>query len=105
MQITIILMGTYRTPVRANSTIIPVHPAYTDLTLATARVRKIWNSGYEPGDPAKACLALWDLSLLSDPPFNLTLGKDAVALIRGKMTGLAHEIDTYESWSADLALE
>lgn len=81
-----------------------MHPAYTDPTLATSRLRVIWNSGFEPGDPAKASRALWDLAVQVDPPFYLALGKDAVALIRKKTGELQEEVDKFESWSDDLAM-
>lgn len=100
-----VLIGTYRTPVRGNSVTVPVHPAYTDANLPTSRLRAIWNSGYEKGDPAKASEVLWELSRLSDPPLHLALGKDAIALVRTKMTSLGGDIDMYESWSDNLVVD
>lgn len=74
---------------RDNSIVLPVHPAYVEpATLPTAVIRASLSGPPSPGDPVKAAKAIIAVALMSDPPFRLALGKDAVGSMRYKIESL-----------------
>jgi NAD(P)-dependent dehydrogenase (short-subunit alcohol dehydrogenase family) len=54
-------------------------------------------SGKQPGDPAKAALAILALVDSPAPPAHLLLGSDALALVRGKLAQLESEFSEWEA--------
>ncbi|QCP52918.1 oxidoreductase [Trinickia violacea] len=58
------------------------------------RRRKL--DGNQPGDPAKAAQAMLKLVASENPPMHLLLGRDAVTLVRAKLSALKAEIDAWE---------
>jgi NAD(P)-dependent dehydrogenase (short-subunit alcohol dehydrogenase family) len=56
-------------------------------------------SGKQPGDPARAALAIIKVVESEHPPVHLLLGTDAVKFVREKIATLTKEIDDWESLS------
>ena len=54
-------------------------------------------SGRQPGDPARAAQAMYDVAQLENPPLHLPLGKAAVKGAREKFAALAQELAQYEA--------
>lgn len=54
-------------------------------------------SGAQAGDPAKAAHAILAIVAASDPPAHLLLGKDALELVRAKLSVMSGEIDAWET--------
>ena len=54
-------------------------------------------SGRQPGDPARAAKAMYDVAQLENPPLHLPLGKAAVKGAREKFAALAQELAQYEA--------
>ena len=57
-------------------------------------------SGKQPGDPARAALAIIKVVESEYPPVHLLLGTDALKFVREKIATLTKEIDDWESLSA-----
>jgi NAD(P)-dependent dehydrogenase (short-subunit alcohol dehydrogenase family) len=55
--------------------------------------------GNQPGDPARAALAVIGVVEADDPPFRLLLGRDAVLVIRNELDSQRREIDEWEKVS------
>lgn len=53
-------------------------------------------SGRQPGDPAKAARAMLAVIDSPSPPAHLLLGSDALDLVRGKLAGLAEQIEAWQ---------
>ncbi|MFL9931719.1 oxidoreductase [Paraburkholderia sp. RL18-103-BIB-C] len=62
-------------------------------------VSRAARSGKQPGDPARAALAMIKLVESERPPVHLLLGTDAVKFVREKIATLTKEIDDWESLS------
>jgi NAD(P)-dependent dehydrogenase (short-subunit alcohol dehydrogenase family) len=62
-------------------------------------VSRAARSGKQPGDPARAALAMIKLVESEHPPVHLLLGTDAVKFVREKIATLTKEIDDWESLS------
>ena len=68
--------------------------------------RKVFVSDVKfPGDLQKAVAKIHELGSLDNPPLRLPLGKDAVQAFRAQIASVTANVDLYESWSEDLALE
>ncbi|KAK7692333.1 hypothetical protein QCA50_003958 [Cerrena zonata] len=79
------------------------HPAYNAPTLPSNVFRAFFKSGVRFGaDPTKGVQRIYDLSLLSDPPFRFVLGKDAVAAVRAEIKSIEQDVAKYETWSDGL---
>ncbi len=61
------------------------------------RTTRAERSGKQPGDPAKAALAILALTEAAQPPAHLLLGSDALGLVRGKLADLEQEISAWEA--------
>ncbi len=91
---------------------VPQHPAYANPALPVSQFRGAFLKGSGQEVDTAADLALADASLavakivefakLPDPPLHFPLGKDAIAMMRGKIRALVEEIDKYELWSDGL---
>ena len=67
-----------------------------DAVMDPIRVARLAKSGHQPGDPAKAALALLKLVSAEDPPLRLFLGNDALKLVEDKIAAMKHEIAAWE---------
>jgi NAD(P)-dependent dehydrogenase (short-subunit alcohol dehydrogenase family) len=70
-----------------------------DAMMDPIRVARQAKSGKQPGDPAKATLALLKLIDSSNPPVRLYLGADALALVGEKIEAMQDEIGAWETVS------
>jgi len=59
----------------------------------------------ERGDPNKAARVIYQLAAHPESPFRLPLGKDALEVIREKLSSTVAEVEKFASWSDDLALD
>jgi NAD(P)-dependent dehydrogenase (short-subunit alcohol dehydrogenase family) len=57
-------------------------------------------SGKQPGDPARAAEVIIEAVQSPQPPLHLVLGSAALELIRGKLSSLTAEVDTWRDRSA-----
>jgi NAD(P)-dependent dehydrogenase (short-subunit alcohol dehydrogenase family) len=55
------------------------------------------NSGQQPGDPARAALAIIAAVEATVPPSNLVLGKPGLEVVRKKLARLKNDLDTWEA--------
>jgi len=74
-------------------------------TVGPIRDYVINGGGSQPGDPAKAADAIIAALAAPTPPLRLVLGGDAVDNIRGRLQGLASELDHWEPLARNTALE
>lgn len=70
-----------------------------DAVMDPIRVARQNKSGEQPGDPAKAALALLALVEAEDPPVRLFLGDDALGLVDRKLEAMRTEIAAWERLS------
>jgi NAD(P)-dependent dehydrogenase (short-subunit alcohol dehydrogenase family) len=77
VKVTIVEPGGFRTDFAgASTTLREGRPEYDSTVGATARFQREYN-GKQPGDPAKAALALLRLASEESPPLRIVLGSDA----------------------------
>lgn len=70
-----------------------------DAVMDPIRAARQAKSGKQPGDPAKATLALLKLVDSSNPPVRLYLGADALALVGEKIEAMQDDIAAWETVS------
>ena len=107
MQISIIEPGGYNTKGLNNSYDAPPHPAYGKPNLPSFVARSILSDpNYVlPGDLNKGVAKIYELACLQNPPLRLPLGKDAVESVKAQLASVTAEVEKYESWSDNLALD
>ncbi|EGN94408.1 hypothetical protein SERLA73DRAFT_125910 [Serpula lacrymans var. lacrymans S7.3] len=107
IKVTIIEPGAFRTNVNISSnTTEPVHPAYTDPSLESAKMRTFLAAGHAliDGDPDKAVAVIEKVVHLDDPPMRLPVHKGALAMLREKVRSMIADANKYESWSDDVCV-
>jgi NAD(P)-dependent dehydrogenase (short-subunit alcohol dehydrogenase family) len=70
-----------------------------DAVMDPIRAARLTTSGKQPGDPAKAALALLKLVEAETPPVRLYLGADALKLVEEKIAAMKSEIASWEDVS------
>lgn len=70
-----------------------------DAVMDPIRSAREAKSGNQPGDPAKAALALLAILEAEDPPARLFLGDDALGLVDQKLEAMRAEIQRWETLS------
>ena len=60
------------------------------------------HAGQEPGDPAKAALAILQVADAEDPPMHLLLGDDALKYAGYAAQGLSADIETWKDLSLSI---
>ncbi|KAI0668251.1 NAD-P-binding protein, partial [Trametes maxima] len=114
IKITIIEPGAFKTSVfDKNMIVIPPHPAYDDPTLPVHHMRGgfLQSAGKQADvaadvneqDPAKAIAKIIELSRVPSPPLRFAIGTNSLIAIREKIEQVGRELDTYQSWSRNLA--
>lgn len=68
-------------------------------------MRAGWDDFVFPGDPTKAAEVFFRVATMPDPPLQLPIGRDAIAMARKVLAELGDAVALYESWSEDLELE
>ncbi|ALM83326.1 oxidoreductase [Bordetella sp. N] len=98
--VTAVAPGSFRTDWAGRSMVRTPRsiPDYDALFEPIRKAREEKN-GKQLGDPAKAARAMLDVIGSDKPPVHLLLGSDALALVRGKLTDMAAEIDAWETVS------
>jgi len=78
-------------------------PAYADTPAGKARKSISRYDGRQPGDPAKAALAIITALEAPEAPLRLVLGADGLAMVRGKHEGVLKQLSEWESVSVSTA--
>jgi NAD(P)-dependent dehydrogenase (short-subunit alcohol dehydrogenase family) len=63
------------------------------------------HAGKEPGDPARAALAILQVADIDDPPMHLLLGEDALKYAGYAAAGLQADIDAWKSTSLSIGFD
>jgi NAD(P)-dependent dehydrogenase (short-subunit alcohol dehydrogenase family) len=99
VKVSVVEPGGFRTDFAGSSTKISDGRAEYDAVVgATARMQRDYN-GNQPGDPKKAAQVIMNIAQMSDPPFRLALGSDAVKAVRGAYHRQEQELNTWETTS------
>ncbi|KAI0369413.1 NAD-P-binding protein [Pilatotrama ljubarskyi] len=105
IKITLVEPGWFRTAAVGKIIWSTRHPAYTNPDLPANRFRAQWDGFASPGDTRKAVEVFYKIAALPEPPLRFPVGKDALRLIRRKLSTLEASMDQYESWSEDLLVD
>ncbi|HEY4368880.1 MAG TPA: oxidoreductase [Steroidobacteraceae bacterium] len=98
--VTAVEPGAFRTDWAGRSMVrAPRAIADYDTVFDPLRQRRQEYSGKQPGDPDKAAQAMLQLVASPNPPAHLLLGRDAVRMVREKLSTLQSEFDAWESVS------
>ena len=107
IRVTLVEPGGFRTSFSGGSLRLAerVIDGYADTPAAKTRVSMNRYAGREPGDPAKAALAI--IAALEAPraPLRLVLGADAVAMVRRACGDVLAQVDEWEPVSVATALD
>lgn len=98
--VTAVAPGSFRTDWAGRSMVRSPRsiPDY-DALFEPVRAKRRQNSGRQLGDPEKAARAIVSLIERDDPPSQLLLGSDAVALVREKLREMEKRISDWEAVS------
>ncbi|KAI0671224.1 NAD-P-binding protein [Trametes maxima] len=105
IKVTLIEPGWFRSAAVGKIVWSPRHPAYNNPDLPANRLRARWDGFVSPGDTRKAVEVFYRVAGLSNPPLRFAVGKDAVELIRKKLSVLEASIEEYQSWQEGLLVE
>ena len=105
VRVTIVEPGGFRTNFAGGSMrqVEKVLQAYADTPADKVRKSVGRHNGQQPGDPAKAALAIIAALEAPQAPLRLALGADAVAMVRGKHEGTLRLLAEWEPVSAATA--
>jgi NAD(P)-dependent dehydrogenase (short-subunit alcohol dehydrogenase family) len=100
VRVTAVAPGSFRTD-WAGRSMIRSERAIADYNKVFDPVRRarVIKSGKQSGDPAKAAQVILDLVENDNPPVHLLLGKDAIQVVRDRLTELRNEISAWEAVS------
>jgi len=104
IKVTIVEPGSFRTNLLIGSiTNVPTRiPAYEESCGAWRRTLASM-AGREPNDPARGAQALLLLADSPNPPLRLPLGKDAFAMVDGKLDQVRRDIEPWRAIGQDTA--
>jgi NAD(P)-dependent dehydrogenase (short-subunit alcohol dehydrogenase family) len=92
IKVTIIEPGGFRTDFAGASTMMSAgRPEYAATVGATVKFQTEYN-GQQPGDPARAALALISIAEMAEPPLRLPLGSDAFGYAEANETARLEEL-------------
>jgi NAD(P)-dependent dehydrogenase (short-subunit alcohol dehydrogenase family) len=101
IQVTAVAPGSFRTDWAGRSMVRSERSiADYDTVFGPIRQGRQDKNGKQAGDPAKAAQALLKIIASPQPPVHLLLGKDALALVRDKLSTVSAEITAWEEVSA-----
>ena len=85
----------------------PVHPAYTNPSLLTVEVRRLFANADSTfnGDPEKFAGLVYRAAYMEDPPLRLPVHTHSLAILREKGKQLLEIADKWESWSEDVLIK
>jgi NAD(P)-dependent dehydrogenase (short-subunit alcohol dehydrogenase family) len=99
VRVSIVEPGGFRTDFAGSSTKIHEgRPEYNAVVGSAARMQRDYN-GRQPGDPRLAAQAMLNLVQMSEPPFRLALGSDALRAISEANARDARELEMWRSLS------
>ena len=107
VKVTVIEPGGFRTDFAGASTVLDEgRPEYDAVVGAAARMQREYN-GRQPGDPSRAAQVILKIAAMTEPPFRLPLGSDAVAAIAQADQAKLAELERWRalSVSTDFARE
>ena len=100
VHVSVIEPGGFRTDFAGSSTSLREgRPEYDAVVGATARAQRAYD-GQQPGDPQRAGRAIVQLASLSQPPFRLPLGSDALTIIEQADRAKLAELEQWRELSA-----
>ena len=104
IKFTLIEPGGFRTDFSGRSMDSPAkrHPAYDHID---TKKNKEARNGTQPGDPAKAASAMYELAIDNDPPLRVTLGSDGFTKITEKVEKYKEDLKKYEKISKSTDIE
>ncbi|WP_188566835.1 oxidoreductase [Undibacterium terreum] len=106
IKVTAFAPGSFRTDWAGRSMVRSSHSiADYDAVFNPVRRARQSKSGKQAGDPAKAAQALLHIVAQENPPTHLVLGKDALKLVREKISKLSEEINAWEAVSLSTDFE
>ena len=99
IRVTLVEPGGFRTNFAGGSKVFAarVIADYAESPASKTRQHMSHYQGHEPGDPAKAAVAVMQAVDAPEPPLRLVLGADALDWARGKLSALAKNYDAWES--------
>jgi NAD(P)-dependent dehydrogenase (short-subunit alcohol dehydrogenase family) len=106
IRVTIAVPGSTRTHFHAGLRFTDETDTYRNT--AVGRFRRMLENADEslyPADPARLAEAIYDVTLLDAPPLRLTLGADALRMIRTALTHRLVELDTQQDLAASMGFE
>lgn len=107
IRVTLVEPGGFRTSFSGGSLRMAasVIDGYVDTPAAKTRNSMNRYAGHEPGDPAKAALAILAALDAPQPPLRLVLGADAVGMVRRAFGAVLAQVDEWEPVSIATALD
>lgn len=104
IRVTLIEPGSFRTNGPGRSLVVPEHLIADYAETSGKLIDAIRASnGKQPGDPAKAAIAMIQVVESDDPPLRLALGEDAVNGIAQKLDAMKSELEAWKSVSTSTA--
>ena len=107
IRVTLVEPGGFRTSFSGGSLRMAarVIDGYAETPAAKTRASMNRYAGHEPGDPAKAALAILAALDAPQPPLRLVLGADAVGMVRLAFGAVLAQVDEWEPVSIATALD
>jgi short chain dehydrogenase len=105
IKVTVLTLGIFRTHF-ASSSLKQTASVMTEYAETPAgRFRRFIGrlTGKQPNDPARGAQAILRAVAAENPPLHLALGRDALGVMRTKITSLQQDIATWEATSASVA--
>jgi len=98
IHVTAVAPGSFRTDWAGRSMRrSPRQIADYDALFDPVRQARLEKSGQQLGDPEKAAEAMLEIIECDTPPAHLLLGSDALKLVRGRLSEMSQQMDTWES--------